>query len=176
MLTQRAQQPLAQYEAEYTFNSLFCGLLLLKTIIRTVTGNSRVTIFNIQARLNDIETYAAELNSNVEMITELFTEHLEKLNAYGASLDNPVDILFKGLLAVPCEEFRRYISNKKDMYYDGSLALTPEELVIMAQKRYMLMKTKGTFSKSLTSRKEIIELRDELNQVRALTKNHTSRH
>ena len=59
------------------------------------------------------------------------------------------------------------------MYYDGSLTLTPEELVIMAQQRYMLMKTKGTFSKSLSPRKEIIELRAELNQVRALTKNIT---
>ena len=41
----------------------------------------------------------------------------------------------------------------------------------MAQQRYMLMKTKGTFSKSLTSRKKIVELRAELNQIRAPTKN-----
>ena len=79
----RVQQRLAQYEAEYTFNSLFCGPLLLKTIIHTVTGNSRVTIYNIQARLNDIDTYVAEVNCNMEMITELFTEHLEQLKAYG---------------------------------------------------------------------------------------------
>ena len=43
----------------------------------------------------------------------------------------------------------------------------------MAQQRYMLMKTKGTFSKSPTSRKEIIELWAELNQVIALKKNIT---
>ena len=54
------------------------------------------------------------------------------------------------------------------MNYDRSLTLTPEELVIMVQQRYMLMKTKGTFSKSPASRKEIIELRAELNQIRAL--------
>jgi len=33
------------------------------------------------------------------------------------------------------------------------------------------MKTKGTFSNSITSRDEIIELRAELNQIRALAKN-----
>ena len=58
------------------------------------------------------------------------------------------------------------------MYYYGSLTLTPEELVvIMAQQRYMFMKTKGTFFKALSSRKEIIELQADLNQIRALTKN-----
>jgi hypothetical protein len=171
LLTLRAQQRIAQYEDEYTFNGLFCGPLLLKIIIRTVTGNSRVTISAIRSRMNGIDAYAAEVEGNVEMITEFFTEHLGQLKAYGASLDSPMDILFKGLLAVPCEEFRRYIRDKEDMYYDESLTLTPEELIRMAQQRYMLMKTKGTFSNSITSRNEIIELRDELNQIRALAKN-----
>jgi len=85
-LTRRAQQRLTQYEAEYTFNGLFCGPLLLKVIIRTVTGNSRVTISPIQARLNDIDAYATEVNGNVEMITEFFTENFEQLKAYGANL------------------------------------------------------------------------------------------
>jgi hypothetical protein len=52
------------------------------------------------------------VNGNVEMITQFFTEHLEQLKAYGANLDNPMETLFKGLLAVPCEEFRRYIRDK----------------------------------------------------------------
>jgi hypothetical protein len=52
-------------------------------------------------------------------------------------------ILFKGLLAVPCEEFHHYISNKKNMYYDTSLTCTPKELVLMAQQEYMIMKTKA---------------------------------
>ena len=54
-----------------------------------------------------------------------------------------MDILFKGIRDVPCEEFHHYISDKENMYYDESLTLTPEELVLMAQQRYMLMKTKG---------------------------------
>ena len=49
----------------------------------------------------------------MEMITELFKENLEQLKAYGANLENPLEILLKGLLAVPCEEFHRYISDKE---------------------------------------------------------------
>ena len=85
--------------------------------------------------MNDIDAYAAEVEGNVEMITAFFTEHLGQLKAYGASLDNPMEILFKGLLAVPCKDFCQYIRDKKDMYNDESLTLTPKELVRMAQQK-----------------------------------------
>ncbi len=125
MLTLRDQQHIAQYEDEYKFNGLLCGPLLFKIITRTVTGNSRVAIPAIISRMNDIDAYAAEVEGNVEMITEFFTEHLGHLKAYRDSICNPMEILFKGLLAVPCKEFCRYIRDKEDMYNDESLTLTP---------------------------------------------------
>jgi hypothetical protein len=96
-----------------------------------------VAIPAIISRLNNIDAYAAEVKGNVEMITEYFAEHLGQLKAYGISLDNrmAMDILFKGLLAVPCKEFCRYIRDKEDMYYEENLTLTPEELVIMENHR-----------------------------------------
>jgi hypothetical protein len=122
--------------------------------------------------MNDIDAYAAEVKGNVEMITEFFAEHLGQLKAYGATIYNPMEILFKGLLAVPCKEFCRYIRDKESDYNDESLTLTPNELATMAKQRYMIMKTKGTFSNSIKSRnEEMIELRAELNQIRALAKN-----
>ena len=83
-------------------------------------------------------------------------EILERLKASGANLDDEVDILFKGLKAVPCEEFRNYISRKEEQYTDGTLSFTAQELVIVAQQRYALMKTKGTFMKSQTIEHEIV--------------------
>ncbi len=103
-LTMRAQHRLVQYKDEYTVNGLCCGPLLLNLIKRTVTGNPRATIQAIRSQ-NHIDDYVAEVEGNVEMITEFFTEHLGQLKAYGAILDNPMEILFKGLLDVPCEEF-----------------------------------------------------------------------
>ena len=135
----RAQHRLVQYEDEYTVNGLCCRPLLLNLIKRTVTGNPRATIRAIteghRSQLNHIEAYADKVEGNVEMITEYFTEHLGQLKAYGAILDNPMKILVKVLLAVPCEEFHHYISDKKNMYYDDdeSLTCTPKELVLMAQ-------------------------------------------
>jgi hypothetical protein len=64
------------------------------------------------------------------------------------------------------KEFCRYISNKEDLYHDESLMFTAGKLSIMAQRKYMLMKARGTYSKSLTLEGEIIAMRAELTQVK----------
>ena len=70
---------------------------------------ARATISIIRAQLNDIDAYAARVVGDVDKITEFFTDNLDRLNASGENLDDEVDTLFKGLKAVPCEEFLSYI-------------------------------------------------------------------
>ena len=67
--------------------------------------DSRSTISILQAQLHDIDAYAAGVGGDVENITEFFTENLERLKTSGATLDDEIDILLKGLKAVPCKEF-----------------------------------------------------------------------
>ena len=86
--------------------------------------DSRSTISILRAQLNDIEAYAAGVTGDVEKITEFFTDNLDRLNASGAHLDDEVDVLFKGLKAVPCKEFRSYIGRKEELYTDGTLNIT----------------------------------------------------
>lgn len=173
-LTLSAQQRLSQFESEYTFGGVICGPLLLKIIIRMATMDSRATISIIRAQLNDIDAYAAGVNGDVEKVTEYFSSNLERLKASGANLDDEVDVLFKGLKAVPCAEFRSYINRKEEQYTDGAMSLTARELVIVAQQKYSLMKTKGTFLKSQTVDAEIVAMRAEVNKLRgdlALSRN-----
>jgi hypothetical protein len=99
----RAQQSLAQHEPEYSFGGVIYGPLLLKVIIRSATMDSRSTISILRSQLNDIDAYAAGVNGDVEKITEFFTDNLDRLNASRKNLDDEVDVLFKGLKAVPCE-------------------------------------------------------------------------
>jgi len=173
-LTMRAQQSLAQYELEYTFGGVTCGPLLLKIIIRLATMDSRATISIIRAQLNDIDAYAARVVGDVEKITEFFINNLDQLKVSGANLDNEVDTLFKGLNALPCKEFQSYINLKEEQYTDGTLSLTAQELAIVAQQRFALMKTKGTFMKSQVIKHEIVAMRAEMVQLKgklALSKN-----
>ena len=63
----------------------------------------------------------------MEKITEFFIDILDWLKASGANLDDEVDILFKGLKAVPCREFQNYINCKEELYTDGTLSSTTQE-------------------------------------------------
>ena len=65
--------------------------------------DSRSTISIPQAQLNNIDAYAARVTGDVEKITEFFTDNLNRLKASGETLDDKVEILFKGLKAVPCK-------------------------------------------------------------------------
>ena len=174
LFTMRAQQSLAQYESEYTFGGVICGPLLLKIIICLAPMDSRATISIIRAQLNDIDAYAAGVTGDVEKITEFFTHNLDRLKASGANLDNEVDTLFKDPKAVPCKEFQCYIHQKEEQYTDGTLSLTAQELAIVAQQQFALMKTKGTFMKSQVIKREIVAMRAEMVQLKgklALSKN-----
>jgi hypothetical protein len=110
--------------------------------------DSRSTISIIRAQLNNIDAYAAGVVVDVEKITEFFMDNLDRLKASRATLNNEVDILFKGLKALPCKEFRSYINQKEELYTDGTLFITAQELAIVAQQQFALMKTKGAFMKS----------------------------
>ena len=91
---------------------------------------------------------------------------MDRLNASGAILDNEVDILFKGLKAVPCKEFQSYINQKEEQYTDGMLSLTAQELSIVAQQRFALMKTKVTFIKSQAIDHEIVAMKADMGQLK----------
>ena len=132
------------------------------------------TISIIRAQINDIDAYAAGVVGDVDKITEFFTNNLDRLKASGENLDNEVDTLFKGLKAVPCEEFRSYINRKEELYTDGTLSLTTQELAIVAQQRFALMKAKGTFMKTQTIDHKIMAMKAEMVQLKgklALSKN-----
>ena len=128
--------------------------------------DSRSTISILRAQLNDINSYAAGVTGDVEKITEFFTDNLDQLKASGANLDDEVDILFKGLKAVPCKEFQSYINRKEELYTDGTMNLTAQELAIVAQQRFRLMKTKGTFMKSQAIDHEIVDMKAEMVQLK----------
>jgi hypothetical protein len=128
--------------------------------------DSRSTISILRAQLNNIDSYAAGVTGDVEKITEFFTDNLDRLKASGVNLDDEVDILFKGLKAVPCEEFQSYINRKEELYTDGTLNLTAQELAIVAQQRFRLTKTKGTFMKSQAIDHEIMAMKAKMVQLK----------
>ena len=46
---------------------------------------------------------------------------MKNLTRRGATVDDPIQILFDAYLAVPCYNFKKYIEIQQDNYLDGNL-------------------------------------------------------
>ena len=72
--------------------------------------------------------YAVTVKSNIEKIHEEFR---------GATVDNPIQILFEAYEAVPCYNFKKYIlEQQQNDYLDGKLACK------MAKSKFYWLVTK----------------------------------
>ena len=62
------------------------------------------------------------IKGNIDKIHEEFNKNYSQLISRGATVDDPVQILFDAYDAVPCYNFKKYIMNQQDAYLDGKLA------------------------------------------------------
>ncbi len=64
---------------------------------------------------------------NINKINVEFDTNYSQLLARGATLDDPIGILFEAYLLVPCYNFTKYIGTKHDEYLDGNLSSLTNE-------------------------------------------------
>ncbi len=86
--------------------------------------------------------------------------------AHGASVNNPVNILFSSYAVVPCFKFRTYIKQKQDNYTDGSLKLTYEELILLATNNSNLLVQEGKWGTKSPDEEKIIAIQAELTALK----------
>jgi hypothetical protein len=75
------------------------------------------------ANLNNLPSYAASVNGNVDLINSYFdtNNYYTQILAMEATVDNPIAKLFDVYLSVPDYNFKQYISKKQDSCHDRNL-------------------------------------------------------
>jgi len=134
-LLRECQLKLVQYEKETHINGKVCAPLLFKVLMRTVTMDSVTKIKSLKTALNALEVCAAEVKGDVPQILAKFVELRNRLRAAGVEVDGLQDTLFTALKASPVEKFASYIKSKEDSHDDGTKPISPDELIIVAQKK-----------------------------------------
>jgi hypothetical protein len=77
------------------------------------------------------------LQQQLRAILIKFTKNLIRIISRGATVDDPIQILFDAYEAVPCYNFKKYIENQQNDYLDGKLTgLTHEALRKMAKSKF----------------------------------------
>jgi hypothetical protein len=108
-LSADAQARLLTYRNEYTFDGVKYAPLMYKIIMRLATINSVATTQMLGDNLQSLGTFAVTVSGDINKIHSKFNKNYSQLIARGATIDNPIGILFNAYLVVPCHHFKAYI-------------------------------------------------------------------
>ncbi len=100
--------------------------------MRLATIASVTTTKTLCANLNNLPSYTASVNGDVNLINSFFDTNYTQILARGATVDNPIAELFDAYLSVPDYNFKQYISKKQDDYHDGNLGASFTHKNLMA--------------------------------------------
>jgi hypothetical protein len=110
-LTASAQAKLLAICSEFRFNGVEYAPLMYKIIMRLTTMDSFATTQSLCENLQVLTMYAATVKGNIDKIHEEFNKNYSQKIARGATVDDPIQILFDAYEAVPCYNFKKYIEN-----------------------------------------------------------------
>ncbi len=142
-LTAEAQARLFTYCNKYTFDGVEYAPLLYKIIMQLATIDSVATTQTLQENLQNLGGFAATVNGDINKIHGKFDRNHLQLLARGATVDNPIGLLFDAYSVIPCHNFKEYIRRHHDDWLDGKLTrITHETLMIFATRKCDYLKTK----------------------------------
>jgi hypothetical protein len=170
-LTADVQASLLTCRNEYTFDGVQYAPLMYKIIIRLATINSVATTQTLRSNLQSLGTYAAMVSGDINKMHSEFNKNYSQLIARGATLDNPIGILFKAYLMVPCHHFKLYICQQHEDSLDGKLTtITHKALTTSAKHKFDWLKTKGLWGAKSQDNEKIVAMTAALNALKGQLK------
>ena len=170
-LTAAAQAKLLAHRSEFTFDDVEYAPLMYKIIMRLTTMDSVATTQSLRENLHNLSTFAATVQGDIDKIHEEFDKNYSQIIARGATVDDPIQILFDAYNAVPCYNFKKYIENQENDYLDGKLAgITHEALRKMAKSKFDWLVNKKKWGARSPDDDKIIAMAAEINALKGQLK------
>jgi hypothetical protein len=158
-LTAEAQVRLLTYRKDYLIDEVKCAPLMYKVIMRLATIDSVATTQALCDNLHALGTFASTASGNIDKINSEFDKNYSQIIARGATVNDPIGILFSAYQVILCYHFKSYINRMHKDYLDGKLAtLTHESLVGMAKSKFNYLCTKGTWGAKSPDNDKIIAM------------------
>ncbi len=103
---------LLTYKNEYIFDDVEYAPLMYKVIMRLATIDSVATTQTLWDNLQNLSVFAATVSGNIDKINTEFNKNYSQILAHGATVDNPLNLLFNAYLVIPCYHFKIYMKAK----------------------------------------------------------------
>ncbi len=110
---------------------------------------------------------AATVNGDINKINTEFNKNYSQILARGATVDDPLNLLFNAYLVVPCYHFKTYMKQKHNGYLDGTLTLTQKVLMAFAKAHFDYLKNTGQWGAKSPNNEKIVAMAAEINPSRA---------
>ncbi len=165
-LTHAARGRLLPFRGDYEINNIVYPPLLHKKIMALATINSVATTKTLRSNLRELLTFCSTIKGDIKLLHSYFDTNYTQIIAHGATVDNPIDILFSAYMVIPCNNFRSYIKHKQDAYTDGTLTLMNKELIMLATNKFNLLKQEGTWGAKSPDEDKIVAMQAELTALR----------
>jgi hypothetical protein len=120
-LTADVQARLLTYLNKYTFDGVEYTPIMYKIIMCLATIDSVATTQMLRDNLQSLGTCAATVSSDIDKVHNKFNKNYSQLITRGATVNGPINIIFKAYLVVPCHNFKTYICHQHKDYLDGKL-------------------------------------------------------
>jgi hypothetical protein len=131
------------YRKDYTFDGVEIAPLMYKVIMRLATINLIATTQTLRDNLQNLGVFAATVNGDINKINSEFNQNYSQIIARGATINDPIGIIFEAYSVFPCYNFTTYMKRQHDDYLDGKLTITHEALMATAKAKMDYLKLKG---------------------------------
>ena len=115
--------------------------------------------------------FAATVSGNIDKINSKFGINYSQILAQGATVNDPIGVLFDASMVVPCYNLETYMKQKHNDYLDGLLTITHKTLILASAKAKMdWLKSKGTCGAKSPNNEKIVAMVAKINALKGQLK------
>ena len=146
------------HRSDYHIGDQRVGTMLLKVIIRESHIDTNATVSHIRTQLSSLDTYLPTIGYDIGKLNDYVTSLHDALLARGEVSNDLLVNLFKGYKASSDRRFVAYIEKKEEDYEDGTVSITPQQLMTFAKNRYEVLVEKGLWNAPSAEEEKILAL------------------
>jgi hypothetical protein len=138
--------------------------------MRLATIDLIATTQTLRDNLQNLGVFTATVSGDIDKINSEFDQNYSQIIARGATVDNPIDIIFKAYSIVPCYNFMTYMKRQHDDYLDRTLTITHETLMASAKAKMDYLKLKGKWGAKSPEDEKIVAMAAKINALKGQLK------
>jgi hypothetical protein len=94
------------FQGDYKIDNVVYAPLLHKKVMALATIDLVATTKTLCSNLMELPTYHSTIKGDIELLHSYFNNNYMQITAHGATVNNPIGILFTAYMVVPCHNFR----------------------------------------------------------------------